>query len=154
VNKVYRFGLAVSIFCLIILCRSPKKEKPNVIQPEPTKINLVINKVRISVEVANNPEERTTGLMYRSGLEPDQGMLFVFDEAGIYPFYMKNTKIPLSIAFIDKDGIIIDIQQMTPLDEQTLHFPAKPFLFSLEVNQGWFLQKGIKEGDTVFGLPN
>jgi uncharacterized membrane protein (UPF0127 family) len=80
-------------------------------------------------------------------------MLFVFDEPGIYPFYMKNTQIPLSIAFIDKNGIIIDIQQMTPLDEQTLHYPAKPFLFSLEVNRGWYLQKGIKEGDTVFGLP-
>jgi uncharacterized membrane protein (UPF0127 family) len=151
---LYRFGLAVSIFCLIISCRSPKKEKPNVIQPEPTKINLVIKQVRISVEVANNPEDRATGLMFRSALEPDQGMLFVFDEAGIYPFYMKNTKIPLSIAFIDKNGIIINIQQMTPLDEQNLHYSAKPFLFSLEVNQGWFLQNGIKEGDTVFGLPN
>jgi len=154
VNRVYRLGLVVSIFCLLVSCRSPKKEKPNIVQPEPAKINLVIKNTRISVEVADNEDERTTGLMYRSELNPDQGMLFVFDEPGIYPFYMKSTQIPLSIAFIDKDGIIIDIQQMTPLDEQTLHYPAKPFLFSLEVNQGWFLQKGIKEGDTVFGLPN
>lgn len=152
-NRVYRFGLAFAIFCLLVSCRSPKKEKANVIQPEPAKRNLIIKNVRISVEVADNEDERSTGLMYRSELGPDKGMLFVFDEPGIYPFYMKNTQIPLSIAFIDKDGIIIDIQQMTPLDEQTLHYPARPFLFSLEVNQGWFLQKGIMEGDTVFGLP-
>jgi uncharacterized protein len=148
-----RFGVAVAIFSLLILCRSPKKEKPNVIKPELAKINLVIKNTKISVEVADNEDERATGLMYRSELDPNQGMLFVFDEPGIYPFYMKNTQISLSIAFIDTNGIIIDIQPMTPLDEQTLHYPAKPFLFSLEVNQGWFLQKGIKDGDTVFGLP-
>lgn len=93
------------------------------------------------------------GLMYRSMLAPDQGMLFVFEQEGIYPFYMKDTKIPLSIAFINHNGIIIDIQQMTPFDEQTEHYPDKPFLFALETNQGWFFERGIKIGDTVFGLP-
>lgn len=150
---LYRCWLVICIGSFVIVCRSPKKEKPNVIQQEPVKINLTIKNFKIAVEVADSPEERAAGLMYRSVLGPDQGMLFIFDRAETYSFYMKNTKIPLSIAFIDSNGVIVDIQQMTPFDEQTQHYPDKPVLYALETNQGWFFEKGIKEGDTVLGLP-
>ena len=146
-------GLTILICCLIFFCRSPKKEKTETIQKEPTRINLFIKNTKIEVEIVKTEEKRMLGLMYRSVLAQDQGMLFIFDHPGIYPFYMKNTKIPLSIAFIDSNGIVLDIQQMTPFDEQTEHYPNKPFLYTLETNQGWFLEKRIKVGDTVFGIP-
>jgi hypothetical protein len=148
-----RIWLVVCVCCLIFACRSPKKEKADVTQQEPSKIKLIIKNSKLAAEIADTDEERMQGLMYRSMLAPDQGMLFVFEQEGIYPFYMKDTKIPLSIAFINHNGIIIDIQQMTPFDEQTEHYPDKPFLFALETNQGWFFERGIKIGDTVFGLP-
>ncbi len=113
----------------------------------------MIKNHEITVEIVDTEEKRMLGLMYRLTLAQDQGMLFIFDHYGIYPFYMKNTKIPLSIAFIDTNKIIIDIQQMTPFDEQTQHYPDKPFLYALETNQGWFLEKNINIGDTVFGIP-
>ena len=146
-------GLIIFISCLIFFCRSPRKEKTESIQKEPTRINLMIKNAKIAVEIVDTEEKRMLGLMYRSALAQDQGMLFIFDQVGTYPFYMKNTKIPLSIAFIDSNGIILDIQQMTPFDEQTEHYPNEPFLFALETNQGWFLEKRIKVGDTVFGMP-
>jgi uncharacterized membrane protein (UPF0127 family) len=145
-------GLTVFICCLFFFCRSPKKEKTEAIQKEPTRINLMIKNVKIAVEVVATEEKRMLGLMYRSALAQSQGMLFIFDQTGIYPFYMKNTKIPLSIAFIDSNGIILDIQQMTPFDEQTEHYPNNPFLYALETNQGWFLEQRIIVGDTVFGI--
>ncbi|MEO0115248.1 MAG: DUF192 domain-containing protein [candidate division WOR-3 bacterium] len=134
-------------------CRTKKVEKTKPTCAEPKRITLIIKGAKLNVEIANTPEERSLGLMYRQTLAQDQGMLFIFEEDGIYPFYMKNTKIPLSIAFIDQKGVIIDIQQMTPFDEQTQHYPNKPFLYALETNQGWFFENGIKPGDTVFGLP-
>lgn len=146
-------GLIVFICCLIFFCRSPKKEKTESIQKEPTRNNLIIKNAKIEVEIVTTEEKRVLGLMYRSALAQNQGMLFIFDQTRIYPFYMKNTKIPLSIAFIDSNGLILDIQQMTPFDEQTEHYPNKPFLYALETNQGWFLEKRIKIGDTVFGIP-
>ena len=145
--------LFVGISCLILTCRTPSKEKTEVIPKEPTTVNLTIKNYKIAVEVVETEEKRMLGLMYRSVLAQDQGMLFIFDQVGIYSFYMKNTKIPLSIAFIDPIGIILDIQQMTPLDEQTQHYPDKPFLYALETNQGWFFEKQIKAGDTVLSLP-
>ena len=146
--------LAILSVCgLLLVCRSQKKESVKGTPPEPKKIVLQIKSIKIKVEIADTPEKRIQGLMYRSVLAPEEGMLFVFPLEAIYPFYMKNTKIALSIAFIDRAGIITDIQQMTPLDEQTEHYPQKPILYALETNQGWFLEKGIRIGDTVFGLP-
>lgn len=147
------------VFLLIIwvifslACRTKKVEKTKPTFSEPKRIILIIKGAKLNVEIADSPEERALGLMYRQTLAQDQGMLFIFEQAGIYPFYMKNTKIPLSIAFIDQKGVIIDIQQMAPFDEQTQHYPNKPFLYALETNQGWFFEQGIKIGDTVFGLP-
>jgi len=156
--KASRLCLGISVVALLIFaisslaCRSKKIEKKKPVFIETKRITLTIKGAKLCAEIADHPEERSLGLMYRQNLAPDQGMLFIFEQEGIYPFYMKNTKIPLSIAFIDRQGVIIDIQQMTPLDELTQHYPNKPFLYALETNQGWFLERGIKPGDTVFGL--
>lgn len=105
----------------------------------------------VEVEIASTPKDLQTGLMNRASLLEMRGMLFDFSlygESVSIPFYMKDTLIPLSIAFIAGDGTIVDIQDMEPLTE-TLHYPAKPYRKALEVNQGWFERHGIKVGDTV-----
>lgn len=105
----------------------------------------------LDVEIASTPQQLQTGLMKRTSLPEMQGMLFDFSSYGdtvSIPFYMKDTLIRLSIAFISADGVIVDIQDMEPLTE-TLHHPARPYKYSLEVNQGWFQRYGIKVGDKV-----
>ncbi len=91
--------------------------------------------------------------MYRDSLPENHGMLFVFDREQPLAFWMKNTKIPLSIAFLNKDFVIVDIQDMEPFSEKT-HISAVPAMYALEVNQGFFRKHGIEVGDTLkFVLP-
>ncbi|MBM4306253.1 MAG: DUF192 domain-containing protein [Deltaproteobacteria bacterium] len=111
-------------------------------------IPLYIKEKEIRVEVAKTPGERAVGLMDRKHLGKDEGMLFIFEEEGYHSFWMKNTLIPLSIAFIDKEGRIVKITDMKPLT-LTSHPPPKPVLYALEMNQGWFSKNGIKAGDMV-----
>jgi len=86
--------------------------------------------------------------MYRTQLDPDRGMIFIYAEPAAEIFWMKNTPLPLSIAFIDSDGRVIDIQDMQPYSEQ-LHVPAGPYIYAVEANQGWFAVHGIAVGDTA-----
>jgi uncharacterized membrane protein (UPF0127 family) len=106
----------------------------------------------LKVEVAASDPERTEGLMHRTRLGKEDGMLFVFDEPGYHSMWMKNTLIPLSVAFIDSGGRILNILDMEP---QTLdsHMAAGPALYAIETNKGWFDGKKIKAGDKVTGLP-
>ena len=112
------------------------------------KIPIYIKDREIWVEVARKEEERSQGLMGRRSLGRDEGMLFIFDEEGYHGFWMKNTLLPLSIAFMDKKGEIVWITDMKPLTLST-HNPLKPILYALEMNQGWFATNGIKVGDIV-----
>ena len=109
------------------------------------KIPLYIKDKEIWVEVAKTPEETSNGLMGRKHLGKDEGMLFIFEVEDYHGFWMKNTLIPLSIAFIDKDGRIVKITDMKPLSLQT-HAPPRPVLYALEMNKGWFSTNGIKVG--------
>lgn len=102
----------------------------------------------LAVEVADTPEERSVGLMNRESLAEDAGMLFIWPEDTGSGFWMKDTLIPLSVAFIDAEGVIVDIQDMQPLDE-TLHQSPAPYRYAVEANQGWFAGHGIEPGDTV-----
>lgn len=103
---------------------------------------------RIMVEIAQTEAERQRGLMHRESLPPDQGMLFVYPEERPLGFWMKNTLIPLDIAYIDREGRIVDIQHMEPLDERT--YPSRrPAMYALEMNQGWFEAHGVEVGDRV-----
>lgn len=111
-------------------------------------------KVRIDtaivwVEIADREDLRQRGLMFRNELPEDEGMLFVFERPSIQSFWMRNTYIPLDIAFIDAKGKITDIHQMKPLDEEPRYESSVPVTFALEVNQGWFAKRGIKVGAQV-----
>ena len=100
------------------------------------------------VEVADTAEERARGLMSRETLPEDRGMLFVFEAEGQPGFWMKDTLIPLSIAFIEGEGVVIDIQDMEPRDE-TIHKADAPYLYTVEANQGWFARNGIEPRSQV-----
>ena len=106
--------------------------------------------VEVRVEIADGPFEQQRGLMYRTSLGEDRGMLFVFQREQPLSFWMKNTRIPLSIAYIDSKGRITDILDMKPLDDKPPHYvSSEPVQYALEVNQGFFDEHGVKVGDTA-----
>jgi uncharacterized protein len=112
-------------------------------------INSAGERVVVRVEIADTRAEQTRGLMERTELAEDAGMLFVFNRGQQAPFTMKNTLIPLSIAFIDAGGRIVDILDMQPLDETTRYSSAEPYRYALEVNQGFFEARGIEVGNVL-----
>lgn len=102
----------------------------------------------IQAEVAATEAQRETGLMNRKAMGQNEGMLFIFDRPSGYCMWMKNTLIPLSVAFIGGDGIILNIEEMQPQSEKN-HCAVKPALYALEMNAGWFKQKNIKPGTKI-----
>jgi uncharacterized membrane protein (UPF0127 family) len=106
----------------------------------------------IQAEVAARDSERQQGLMFREKLAPNQGMVFVFESPGKVCMWMKNTLIPLSVAFLDQAGRIINIEDMKP-HSLASHCSAEPARYALEMNEGWFQQKHIKAGTKIGGLP-
>ena len=105
----------------------------------------------IRAEVADNMAARTQGLMHRKSMAQNAGMVFVFEEIATHCMWMKNTLIPLSVAFIDAQGAIVNIADMQPHSEQS-HCAARPARYALEMNKGWFAQRGIKPGAKLRGL--
>jgi hypothetical protein len=122
-------------------------------QPQPqlpiVQLNAGMN--LIHAEVAADYTTRGQGLMYRESLAPNAGMVFIFDEPAIQCMWMKNTLIPLSVAFMDANGVILTIADMKPQTEES-HCAAKPALLALEMTRGWFAQHGIKPGTKLGGL--
>jgi uncharacterized membrane protein (UPF0127 family) len=112
------------------------------------KIPLYIHHREIWVEVAQTPEERAHGLMGRRHLGKDEGMFFIFEIEGFHGFWMKGTLLPLSIAFVDKEGRIVWVTDMEPLSLES-HLPPKPILYALEMNKGWFTKNSINVGDVI-----
>jgi uncharacterized membrane protein (UPF0127 family) len=106
----------------------------------------------IDAAVAANDADREQGLMYRTQLAPNEGMLFVFNENAVHCFWMKNTLIPLSIAFIRADGTVTDIDEMQA-ETTNNHCPRNNGVYALEMSKGWFASKGIKPGMKIQGLP-
>ena len=106
----------------------------------------------IQAELAVTPEQRAIGLMHRRDLPTNNGMLFVFEQTEPQCFWMKNTLLPLSIAFVAEDGTVVNLVDMKPLDE-TSHCSAKPVRYALEMNQGWFAKRGVKPGSRLQGQP-
>ena len=104
--------------------------------------------VEARVEIADDLPEQTRGLMERTALGENRGMLFVYPDEEVRSFWMKNTLIPLSIAYMDADGRIVDLQDMKPLDDDPPHYvSAEPAQYALEVNQGFFEEHGVKVGN-------
>ena len=112
------------------------------------RVHLSLGFYIIEAEVAATPEARMQGLMGRKSLNEHNGMLFVFPEVLRHCMWMKNTLIPLSVAFLDEAGHIINIREMEPLSEES-HCADAPARFALEMGKGWFGKKGFKAGDSV-----
>ncbi len=117
----------------------------------PALAELGINAQRFEAELAVTTTAREKGLMHRRALPPQRGMLFVYPRSGPVCMWMKNTLIPLSVAFVDANGRILNIEDMRPytLDSHCARAPAR---YALEMNLGWFRDNGIQPGDTVTGL--
>ncbi len=115
-------------------------------------IELKIGKTSIQAEVASTPASQQLGLMYRKELATNTGMLFIFNDKAGHCFWMKNTLIPLSIAFLDDDGKIINIEEMLPQTEEN-HCPTRATRFALEMNREWFSNRKYTPGTVVTGLP-
>ena len=118
----------------------------------PARIELRIGSHKVTAEVAATEELRTLGLMHRKKpLADNHGMLFVFPASGFHSMWMKNTYIPLSVAFLDESGAILNIADMSPLTTQT-HTAAGFARYALEMNQGWFAERGVRAGAKIEGL--
>jgi len=118
---------------------------------ETSLLHLQISDYTVIAEVSNTPEAREQGLMYRKHLRGNHGMLFIYPEPGVHGMWMKNTSVPLSTAFLDEQGVIINIIDMIPFSEERHHADA-PAKFALEMPIGWFNKRGIKPGAKVEGL--
>lgn len=125
-----------------VLAQEPQTSLP--------RVKLAAGMHQIEAQVAATNDQRQTGLMHRKEMPQHEGMLFVFDFAAQQCFWMKNTLLPLSVAFVADDGTIVNIEEMQP---QTLdsHCSAKPVRYVLEMNKGWFAKKGIKPGAKLTG---
>ena len=106
----------------------------------------------ITAEIASTPQSRMIGLMMRERLAPNHGMVFVFEDKSQHCFWMRNTLIPLSIAFIDDDGTVVSIADMAPKSEAST-CPQRPVRYALEMDQGWFAKRGVTAGTKISGLP-
>ena len=136
------------ISCLIS-CKREKELHNDKTQIKKSQPFVIIDEDTLLVEISDTDKKRQLGLMFRDELDKNSGMLFIFDNERILSFWMKNTKIPLSIAFINSDKIIVDMQDMQPLTE-TEHTSRFPAIYALEVNKGWFRNHNIKVGDRVY----
>jgi uncharacterized membrane protein (UPF0127 family) len=121
-------------------------------QPKLDSVMLQAGMHNIRAEVARTPLQTQTGMMFRTEMAQHEGMLFVFDGLERRCFWMKNTLLPLSIAFIADDGRIVNLADMQPQSEAS-HCSAEPVRFALEMNQGWFAKRGIKAGFKLKGPP-
>ena len=123
---------------------------PALAQPAVVQLNAGMHLIR--AEVAADFATRATGLMHRSAMPSNAGMLFIFDEAEAHCMWMRNTLIPLSVAFIDERGTIINVEDMEPQTEDS-HCASRPARYALEMNRGWFAARGIKPGSRLGGIP-
>lgn len=144
-RKIFGHALPVAV-----LAMAGAFALPAVAQQMPH-MDLSIGMYRINAEVAANQPDRMQGLMQRTGMAANQGMLFVFPLAARHCMWMRNTLIPLSVAFIDDAGKIINVEEMLPKTENN-HCAAAPARFALEMNKGWFAAKGFSRGARVAGL--
>lgn len=131
--------------CLIALFLSSAQAAPLPV------IRLTAGSGNLEVEVASNKAQRSLGLMNRAAMPESRGMLFVYPAPAYFCMWMKNTKIPLSVAFIDAQGQVINIEDMTPQTE-TNHCTQRNATYALEANRGWFAKHGVSSGSQVLGL--
>jgi uncharacterized membrane protein (UPF0127 family) len=139
------FSFMRRLALLVVLAATAASAQAPVVQ-----LNAGMHLIR--AEVAADSATRVTGLMHRPSMAANAGMLFVFDEVTTHCMWMKNTLIPLSVAFIDETGVIINIEDMRPQTEDS-HCAKRPARYALEMNRGWFASRGIKPGSRIGGIP-
>ncbi len=139
-KKIFSFFLVLVFYVITLLAQDNFAEEYNT--------EIKINNQKLKVEISESESELSWGLMYRKSMPDSCGMLFIFPYEDILSFWMKDTYIPLSIAFIDKAGTIVSIKEGVPfsLNNISSDYPA---IYALEVNKGWFKKNKIKTGDTV-----
>ena len=142
------FLLATLHLCLAV----PPAHAQTGPQPRLPTIDLQAGMHIIKTELAISPEQQATGMMFRREMGTNEGMLFVNDEPAQRCFWMRNTLVPLSIAFLADDGTVVNVADMEPQSERS-HCSAKPVRFALEMNRGWFAKRGIKAGSQLKGRP-
>jgi uncharacterized protein len=121
-------------------------------QTQLPRIKISAGMFKIDTQVAQTPAQREIGLMFRKEMPQQEGMLFVFEEPSQQCFWMKNTLIPLTAAFVADDGTVVNLEDMKPQTTDA-HCSAKPVRYVLEMNKGWFAKKGIKAGSKLTGVP-
>ena len=149
---IYIKTLLCHLLALIVLAASPLALAQDGPQPRLDTIDLTAGMHIIKAEVAQTGTQQMIGMMFRKEMGANEGMLFVNPDASPRCFWMRNTLIPLSIAFIDDDGTIVNIADMQPQSDVS-HCSARPVRFALEVRQGWFAKRGIKAGFRLRGAP-
>ena len=148
IKQAVRFTLAL-VHAMVIAVPALAQSVP---QPKLATVDLRAGMHTIKAELAVTPEQQMTGMMFRKEMNGNEGMLFVNDAKSARCFWMKNTLVPLTIAFIDNDGTIVNLADMQPLDERS-HCSKAPVRFALEMPQGWFEKRGIKAGFKLSGPP-
>ena len=149
---IYSRAISNSLCCAVLMllvgiAKAQTLDEPQ-LKLERVKLNAGMH--RLDVQVAATPEQRQTGLMFRKDMPQHEGMIFVFEQATKQCFWMKNTLIPLSAAFVEDDGTIVNIEEMKALALDA-HCSTKPVRYVLEMNKGWFAKKGIKPGSKLQG---
>lgn len=136
-------------FALLIAASVMAQADP---QPRLPTVELTAGMYVIQAEVARTHNEQSVGLMHRRSMGVNEGMLFVYDTPQVRCYWMRNTLIPLTIAFADDDGTIVNLKDMQPRSEQS-HCSTRPVRYALEMNQGWFKERGLKPGFKLRGVP-
>lgn len=140
------------VFCVLLLGSTTAFAQQGP-QPALSTVKLTTGIHVITAEVAATPQSRMVGLMMRPRLEPNHGMVFVFEDKSQHCFWMRNTLIPLSIAFIADDGTVINVADMAPKSDAST-CPLEAVRYALEMEQGWFAKRGVTAGKKITGLPS
>lgn len=143
--------LLLRLLCVPLLMSAPAwaQDAP---QLQLTRVKLTAGMHLIDAQVAATAHERAIGLMFRKDMAANEGMLFVFDQPGVQCFWMKNTLLPLTAAFLTDDGTVVNLVDMKPQSLDS-HCSAKPVRYVLEMHQGWFAKRGIQAGARLSGAP-
>jgi len=144
-----RTALLAAVFLVAPALAQDKKpdEQPQTHLP---RVELTAGMYRIDAQLAATPAARQKGLMYRRDMAQHEGMLFVFEQAAMQCFWMRNTPLPLTAAFVADDGTIVNLADMQPMTENS-HCAAQPVRYVLEMHQGWFARRGLKAGSQLGG---
>ncbi|MDR1306348.1 MAG: DUF192 domain-containing protein [Treponema sp.] len=144
------FALILVLGCACTGGKEPDRAQTG-LEARTLRVVTAAGDLAVEAELARTERERETGLMFRTGLEDGKGMLFIFEHDQVLSFWMKNTLIPLSIAYIAYDGTIVDIRDMYPQVLQPVQ-STRSVRYALEVPQGWFTRAGVETGDKVLNL--